>query len=298
MRQLLKQWMLPISILGGLIFHNYVGYLEFLTPYLIFASLIVTYCRVKPREFKFTKFHLMLLLIQLAGCWIAYFVTAWINPYIGQGAFICVFISTATAAPVITGMLGGSISRLVSYSLLSNCTLAILAPLFLSLISDRAEIPFIESVSKICAEVFPLLIMPIIIALILRYTAPKIHAKIENHQSLSFYIWAVALFIVVGNSVKFVIKQPDREIPEMIGLALASLVVCCLQFYAGRMVGKRYGDPVAGAQGLGQKNTILAIWMALTYLNPIASIAPAAYVGWQNIINSLQIYYKSKREII
>lgn len=290
--------MLPISIVGGLIFHNYVGYLEFLTPYLIFASLIVTYCRIKPSEFKFTKFHLTLLFIQLAGCWIAYFATAWINPYIGQGAFICVFISTATAAPVITGMLGGSISRLVSYSLLSNCSLAVLAPLFLSVISDRADIPFFESVSKICAEVFPLLIMPIIIALILRYTAPKIHSKIENHQSLSFYIWAVALFIVVGNAVKFVIKQPEKEIPEMVGLALVSLLVCCLQFYIGRKVGKKYGDPVAGAQGLGQKNTILAIWIALTYLNPIASIAPAAYVGWQNIINSLQIYYKSKREII
>ena len=80
----------------------------------------------------------------------------------------------------------------------------------------------------------------------------------------------------------------------MICLALISLVVCCLQFYVGRKIGARFGDKVAGAQGLGQKNTILALWVSLTYLNPIISIAPAAYIAWQNIINSTQLYLKAK----
>jgi hypothetical protein len=34
--------------------------------------------------------------------------------------------------------------------------------------------------------------------------------------------------------------------------------------------------------------------MALTYLNPIASIGPAAYIVWQNSINSMQLYYKAR----
>jgi len=45
---------------------------------------------------------------------------------------------------------------------------------------------------------------------------------------------------------------------------------------------------------LGQKNTILAIWMAQMYLNPISSIAPGAYVLWQNIINSYQVWLHRK----
>lgn len=68
-----------------------------------------------------------------------------------------------------------------------------------------------------------------------------------------------------------------------------------MQFYAGRKIGSVYGDKVSGAQGLGQKNTVLAIWMALTYLHPIASVAPASYVVWQNIINSTQIALKDKK---
>ena len=67
------------------------------------------------------------------------------------------------------------------------------------------------------------------------------------------------------------------------------------QFYLGRKIGGKYGDKISGAQGLGQKNTVLAIWMALTYLSPITSIGPASYIIWQNSINSYQLYLKEKR---
>ena len=81
----------------------------------------------------------------------------------------------------------------------------------------------------------------------------------------------------------------------MIIIAFVSLFVCCAQFLIGRILGRRFGDKIAGAQGLGQKNTVLAIWMALTFFHPITSIGPAAYVAWQNTINSMQLYFKAKK---
>lgn len=89
--------------------------------------------------------------------------------------------------------------------------------------------------------------------------------------------------------------EPWEKVPEMIVVALAAGVACGLQFYLGRKIGGRCGDKIAGAQGLGQKNTVLAIWLALAYLDPVASVGPAAYIAWQNTINSLQIYYHDKR---
>ena len=49
-------------------------------------------------------------------------------------------------------------------------------------------------------------------------------------------------------------------------------------------------------EALGQKNTVLAIWMAYTYLNPLSSVGPGSYVLWQNIINSYQLWKKRKNE--
>ena len=231
----------------------------------------------------------------MLGSWIAYCVLFPVGEPVATAAFICIFMPTATAAPVVTGMLGGSVTKLATYSLLSNLTVAVTAPAFLSIVNDSGRnIPFTDSFTTICAQVIPLLILPLVVALLLRYSAPRVHRTIAEHQSISFWLWAVALFIVMGRAVSFMIKQPLSELPVMLGMAAASLVVCCLQFIIGRKVGARLGDRISGAQGLGQKNTILGIWMALTYLHPLVSIGPAAYIVWQNIINSTQLYLYSR----
>ncbi len=293
-RQRIKPWMLPIAMVGGLLFHNIIDKVAFIAPYLIFVMLLITFCRVSPKEFKVTRFSWLLLAVQLIGSVAVYFMLLPLGDEIAQGAFICVFCPTATAAPVITGMLGGSIVKVATFSLIGNVSVAVLAPVLFTMMGADAQIDFFESVMTICARVVPMILTPLVIALLLMRTAPKVHHTIAEHQSLSFYIWAVSLFIVVGRAVSFVMDEPADKIPEMVLIAMFSAILCCLQFYAGRKIGGRCGDKIAGAQGLGQKNTVLAIWMALTYLNPIASVGPAAYIAWQNIINSSQLYYKAK----
>lgn len=287
--------MLPISMLGGVVFHDYISYLAWMPPVLIFCMLTITFTRLKYKEFRVTRFHWTMLAVQFLGCWAVYYALYFINPIIAEGAFLCVFISTATAAPVITGMLGGSVSRLATYSLMSNMVLALTAPMFLSWISVDGDMNFMDSFVRICTQVIPMLVVPLVIAMLMRKFLPKVHCVLSSHQTISFWLWAVALFIVMGNAVRFIMEQSLDRLWVMIGLAAASLVVCCVQFYVGRKIGAKFGDKVAGAQGLGQKNTILALWLALTYMNPIISIAPAAYIAWQNIINSAQLYRKAKR---
>lgn len=284
-------------MIGGIIFHEIIGYLEFLTPYLIFLMLTITYTRVNTSEFRITRFQWNLLLVQMLGSWLAYFTLLPFSEPVATAAFICVFMPTATAAPVVTGMLGGSVTKLATYSLLSNLTVAVTAPVFLSIVNDSGRnIPFSDSFTTICAQVVPLLVLPLVVAILMRHSSPRLHRSISGHQSISFWLWAVALFIVMGRAVSFMIRQPLSELPVMIGMALASLAVCCLQFIIGRKVGARLGDRISGAQGLGQKNTILGIWMALTYLHPLVSIGPAAYIVWQNTINSYQLYRKAKSQ--
>ena len=142
-----------------------------------------------------------------------------------------------------------------------------------------------------------MIVAPLAVALIMRRITPKVHSTLAHHSGISFYIWAVSLVIVVGNSVSRVLSEPPQMIPVMLSLALVSLIFCLAQFKIGRILGRRFFDSVAGAQSLGQKNTVLAVWMALTWLNPVVSVAPAAYVAWQNTVNSLQIYLKQKHNI-
>ncbi len=289
-RSQIKSAMLPVAMIGGAVFYQWIGYLTFLSPYLIFMMLLITYCKLDFKDFKPQKEHFILLAVQLGLSAVVYILISPFNHVIASGLFICVFIPTATAAPVITSMLGGRISFVATYSLLCNMIVAIIGPVIFAAIGDNSELSFLQSTLFICSKVFPLLVCPLLLALLMRYMTPKIHAYVNNQQQLSFYMWAISLFIIVGSCVSFSIKTwDDSKILNVVGLVIGALAVCLLQFYLGRKVGGKYNDKVSGGQSLGQKNTVLAVWLALAYLVPIASLAPAAYIAWQNIVNSWQL---------
>ena len=284
--------MLPIAMITGALTYQWMGRLSFLTPYLIFTMLLVTFSKISWKDIRFHSAHIWLLLIQLIGSFVVYGAIRPFSEVLAQGALVCLLAPTATAAAVITGMLGGNVGFLTAYLLFCNIAVAIAAPVYFSMIGVHDDLFFLQSVWYICRRVFPILILPLIMAVVLRKWVPKAHKVLVRIPQLTFYLWAIALTIVTGVTVQFVVTNDNTDYWTEIGLAVIALIFCCLQFLVGRRIGRRYGDPISSGQGLGQKNTILAIWMAQTFLYPLVSIAPAAYILWQNIINSYQLWKK------
>ena len=288
----LKNWTLPLAMLSGTLGYFILANVPFLaptkpyindliayiTPLLIFAQLLLTFCKVeKLNELKPKAWHGWLLLFQTISCLaIAALLVCCpmdeIYREVFEGAMVCVICPTATAAAVITGKLGGSASTLTTYTLLSNLLAAVAVPL-----------------------VFPLLLFPFFLAWFLRVFMPRVHHFLLGFHDLAFYLWGVALAIVSGQTVRS-LAISDAPVSVEILIAFAGLVACCLQFFLGKNIGGRYNDRISGGQALGQKNTVLAIWMAYTYLNPLSSVGPGSYVLWQNLINSWQLWKKRKRE--
>jgi len=281
--------MMPLAMTTGIIFHNYVSVLAFLIPYLIFIMLLFTYTKLSLKNIQFTKMHLWLIVVQIVGSVGVYFILNPINTILAQGVMICILAPTATAAPVIAGMLKGNIASLTAYSLISNFTVALFAPLFFSYIGYN-ELPFFDSVFEISKRVGFLLIIPFIAALLINKLLPKAGEYMQSKSGISFYLWSIALTVVTGRTVEFIIAQGESQIIIELAIAIGALVICVFQFWLGRRIGRKLDDTVAGGQGLGQKNTVLAIWMAQIYLNPLSSIGPGAYVLWQNSVNSWQIW--------
>ena len=286
--------MMPIAITVGAIFYKFFDTLSFLTPYLIFVMLFLTYCNLKLNQMRLSRLHLWLILIQVFGSFGVYLLLAPVNIILAQGAMICVLAPTGTAAPVITGMLKGNVASLTAYSLVSNMCVALAAPVIFSLVGSYQSLPFLDSFLAISQRIIVLLFFPFGLAMLLQKFAPAVTTKIGSFSGLSFYLWSLALCVVTGRTVVFILKQNGSNHLIEVLVALVALLMCIVQFVAGRGIGKYYDDTVAGGQGLGQKNTILAIWMAQMYLNPIASIGPGAYVLWQNVINSYQVWLKRK----
>lgn len=295
MLQRMKTLMLPLAMLTGAFFYDFFYLLSFLTPWLIFSMLFITYCKLSFRDLKFSRLHIWLLLIQVVGCLLVYAGLVWFDPVVAQGCMICVLAPTATAAAVITGMLGGSVACLAAYTLISSLVVALVSPLIFTCLGGLSAMTFWQSVWYICRQVMPILVLPFGLALLLEKGLPVLHRQLKKLQILSFYLWALGLTIVTGKTVYFIVHQENVNVTEEWWMAALALLICVLQFALGRFIGRKYGDPVSGGQGLGQKNTILAIWMAQVYLDSLASIAPASYVLWQNMINSYQLWQQRRK---
>lgn len=300
--------MLLIAMITGALLNGYAGHVAFLVPWLIFVMLLLSFLRLSPRDIKFNRLHFIMLAIQLAGSVVVYLSLSLFNITVAQGAMICILIPTATSAVVITGMLGGNKGFLTVYTLLGSLAFAVAAPVIFSFVGSGVggaggvgfgsgeEVSAAELMIKVAGSMGLLLVLPLVTAWTIRAVVPGVDKVVSRLGDISFYLWAFALAVVTGNTVKFLTGQGRTDYKLEIGLALTAMIICVMQFALGRHLGRKYtGDPISAGQGLGQKNTILAIWMAQTYLNPLASVAPATYVIWQNIINSYQLWRKAQR---
>lgn len=286
---------MPIGMVIGALLCRQITALEewshgMITPVLIFLMLFLTYCKVDIRRMRPSWMHLWLLLFQFGVSVAIYLSLAPFGEVVAQGAMMCVLAPIAMAAVVIGGMLGADTESMAAFSLLCNLATAVVAPAILHFAGGEG-CSFIEIMSKVA----PLLILPFIVGQLCRYSIKPIARWAAEHKNATFYIWLVSLIIIIGRTTSFIIDNTAQNGEVEIIMASVSAVICICQFGIGRWLGHKYGDAVAGGQSLGQKNTVLAIWMAQSFLNPLSSVAPTAYIVWQNAVNSWQLYRHEQR---
>jgi BASS family bile acid:Na+ symporter len=194
------------------------------------------------------------------------------------------------AAVVIGGMQGANLETMAAYSLLCNIAIALYAPLLLHAFGNGEC-----TMAQILQKVSPLLIAPFVAGQFCRFCLRRVSDWGSAHGYLSFYIWLLLLIVIIGRTTCFLLDQTQASLSTEIILALAALVICLVQFGLGRYIGRHYGDTVAGGQSLGQKNTVLAVWLSQAFLDPISSVAPTAYIVWQNIVNSYQLWRAGRK---
>lgn len=311
MLKFIRNWTLPIAMLVGTLAYlmfakwsflfpakPYVhSFVSFITPWLIFAQLLLTFCKIDLKELKPKRWHLWLLMIQGFSCALAAGVLLFVpmselNKGVWEGMMVCLICPTATAAAVITGKLGGNAATLTTYTLLSNLLGAMMVPLVFPLVEPHEGLTFWSAFFHILSKVFPLLLAPFFVALFLKHFLRSVHCWLMEHSGMAFYIWAFALALVMGQTARSLLNS---DVSAWL-VALGGLFTCVVQFLFGKRIGSVYHDRISAGQALGQKNTVLAIWMASTYLHPLATIAPGSYVLWQNVINSYQLWKKRKKE--
>ncbi len=327
-----KKWTLPTAMVTGAATYALFAGVECLRPVgeaaepyimqalpvLIFMMFYVTFCKMRVVELRPRAWHFWLQAILVALAAVAVLAVNLVADegvkLLLEGVFICIICPTATAAPIVTEKLGGSLPSLTVFALTANTVASVAIPVFFPLVEKDADIGFAIAFMTIFKRLIVVLVVPLCLAQLTRRYAPSFTERLARHKNIAFYMWAFNLAIVMGMTVKNIATATVG------GTTLALLIVlpagvCLMLFAIGKAVGRQYSKhhpsptdaptdsannsfasstSISAGQAMGQKNTIVGIWLTVNFLNPTAAIAPCAYVIWQNVVNSWQLWYKQK----
>lgn len=297
-------------------------------PWLIFFMLFFTFCKVNPLDLRLHKWHWVVLATQMVLSFCAYAGMLYLtnDPVLAQGLLMCFIMPTATAAPIIAGKMGGSIQNLTTFTLLSNFATAIVVPATFPLINPAADMTFWSAFLLILSRIAPLLLGPFLAAWLLRIGYQK-RTKKEFILStkiavVPFYLWVASIVVLTSVVTETTIINFQAQLSNILILLVTSFFACLIQFGLGKLIGyylpapskgRDYQDvlinpaaapktmngvsSITAGQAFGQKNTSLGVWVANTYLNPLASLGAAAYIIWQNIFNSAQLFVAAHKKV-
>ena len=314
----LKDWTLPVAIAVGTVCYltfYYVPQLDELGdtlgdvvdvifPWMVFSTLFSTFCRIDFHQMRPHRWHVGVIATQLVlialNVWLIMCVEGdlWMKLLL-ESLLTCIIGPAATAAPVVTAKIGGNINTMTAYVVISSFASALMIPAVFPLLERGAHLDFWSAFFVILEKLAYVLIAPLLLGWYMQHFAKRICRWIVSIPDLSFYLWAVQLSVTSGVTVRNIVHC-EAGLPLLLMIAALSLMLCFVLFLMGRFIGRHLGDEIDGGQALFQKNTALSIWVAYTYLNPVASVGAGCYVLWQNIVNSIELWefrrkYKGQR---
>ena len=309
--KLIREWMLPAAIVLGislyLIYHISPGLHAFgkwLHPMasegqrLVIAILLFfQFVKISPHDLKLSRWHIRALAIQV-GLFLLFaggvlFLAPGTPRMLLECAMLCMICPTASAAGVITDRLGGNLASTVTYLVMINVAATFLIPLVIPLVNPSAQMEFWTYVGHIALKVFPVLILPGLVAWTIRYTTHKLQRALMRWASNSFYVWGVGLTLAMVLATRALLLS-GLGLWAVAGIVVVSMVACFFQFWAGHRAHKDKVESLTAGQALGQKNTGFLIWLGYNYMTPVTSVAGGLYAIWQNLYNSWELYRKEQ----
>ena len=286
----MKTLLLIATITIGVLFpfaHPYA----YIIKYLLMIMLFFSFLKMDIKKEHFQKSHVFILLINLAVPLLTYFFIKPFNLPLAQVVFITAIAPTAIAAPIIINLLDKNIEFTVISILLTNFFIAFLLPFLIpALLNSTSTVTIIDILIPV-AQIF---LLPYALSEGVKKFLPSIKPTLIKFNKHLFYILVLNINLGTAKASNYIRQEMSFSDPIIYQIALSSLLLCALYFYIGRKITPKKLS-VEGGQSLGQKNNGFTLWIALTFISPLAVLGPVFYILFQNIYISWQLH-RSKME--
>lgn len=265
-KQFFDKYALALSMVIGVTGFQLFRHLTPILPPMIGLMLFFTFCKVNPLDLRLHRWHLVVLLTQLALTAGVYYgsvalcrqlaVSQEDTMIVSEGLMICLIMPTAAAAPIIAGKLGGSIQNLTTFTLLSNAATAIVVPAFFPLVHPDVQLSFVTEMLLILRRVAPLLLLPFVAAWLIRLGYDGVQRRKgsdkrfvlnRNWAQVPFYIWAGTLTILMAD-ITYTLLHTQYSLGALAAMTIGALITCLGQYKFGQWIGFHLPAPSKGKE--------------------------------------------------
>jgi len=285
----MRTLLLIATIAIGIFFPFTHGY-SFLIQYLLMIMLFFSFLKMEIRREHLDKSHLIILMVNLIVPLGLYFAISPFNLQLSQVVFITAIAPTAIASPIIVNLLKGKIEYTVISILITNFVIAFLLPFLLPFVlRQSAEISILDVLLPV-AKVF---LIPFFLAILIKNFLPGWRDILSGFNKYVFYVLVLNINLGTAKASHYIREEMGFGDVIIWQIAIASLLLCILFFFLGKRVVPA-SLQTEGKQALGQKNNGFTLWVALTFMNPLAVLGPVFYILFQNFYISWLLYRKKE----
>ncbi len=276
-----------LYILGVIVLGAFLPQLEpyqYLIRYSLMTLLFFSFLKIRLNFSLFQWQHITVLLLNLLLGVAAYLIILPFDLGIAQAAFVITIAPTGIASIVWADLFKSNIAFITGSIIVTNLAIILVFPL---LASYLLKLEGSVSAFQILQSIAITIAVPMLLSQIAN-RIPSVRERLMKIVGAAFIFFLANIFLATAKVSHFLRYESTLPLQSIITIVLIVAACGSLSFYVGALIG-RHKEPLETSLSLGRKNTMLAIWLATSYLQPTAILGPMCYIILQNVYNSWQL---------
>ncbi len=195
---------------------------------------------------------------------------------------------TAIITPVLAELMRRRAGYMVGAILVTHAVFAVTVPLLLPRLLG-IELSLRE-LGTLVWTIGSTVAGPLVLGQVARRIGGEVLSGLRRVGPYTFALFLSNITVASG-SLSYYVRHETAMPWSFVGLVAVCIGLLLLVNF---FVGSRWapaGHAIEGSLALGRKNTMLSIWIALEYVNPLVVLGPMLYILLQNIFVAGQILY-------
>lgn len=268
--------------------HSYTYLIQYFLMVMLFWAFLEIDFSGNPFDRK--QFYLVAANIITPLFW--YYIIMPFNSTLALVAFVAALAPTAIASATLVSILNKNIKFTTVYVMISNFAMSIGASFLLPLVVSKS---IQISVIDVLLPSLQVVGYPLILALIIDKYLPSFANYMIQRKGNAYFLLIINLYLASSKASHFIVTEYTGPLYFIFFIGIAISIIAFINFAIGKKIGGSDLRLECG-QGLGQKNNSFTIWIALTFLSPLAALGPIFYLFFQNTYISY-LLHKHRHDI-